>query len=577
MELAHQVRPWSRSTDADPLRTALLNAALATIYFTAAKLGLALAVVHASASAVWPPTGIALTAFLLFGNRIWLGIAVGAFLANVTTAGTPLTSLGIAAGNTLEGFVGAWLVRRYAGGRDTLRRSVDIFRFALLAAGVSTIVSATIGVTTLSLGGFAPWEDFGAIWTTWWLGDAMGALVVAPALLLWGTGGPIHRPRRPFEATCAVLFFVATAIAFFTGVGTRNAPVEWFWLPVVVWISYEFGQRAAATMVLVLSGLTLWGTINGLGPFVLPSANVSLLLLQAFLGVVSVIALVLSAVVTTRTRLLGDVARARDHLEIRVAERTADLSRVNTALSAEIQERSRLERELIDAGERERQRLGRDLHDDLGQLLTGIGFLASAVEQKLSAQSLPESRALLEIRGLVQEAIAKTRVLSLGLTPVSLGEGGFIGALRELAGVTERVYKVPCALEYAEFIEVDDPQAATNLYRIAQEAISNAVRHGRASHIVISMAMDGDKLRLSVHDDGSGFDGNHPAHEGLGLGIMRYRAELVGGVLEVGTEGGGTTVACVAPGIARRSSDAEAAGPPARGAAGARSTLPNRP
>src|SRR6185503_15174760 len=197
MELAHQVRPWSRSTDADPLRTALLNAALATIYFTAAKLGLALAVVHASASAVWPPTGIALTAFLLFGNRIWLGIAVGAFLVNVTTAGTPATSLGIAVGNTLEGFIGAWLVRRYAGGRETLRRSVDIFRFALLAAGVSTVVSATIGVTTLSLAGLAPWNDFGSIWTTWWLGDAMGALVVAPALLLWGTGGPIHRPRRP--------------------------------------------------------------------------------------------------------------------------------------------------------------------------------------------------------------------------------------------------------------------------------------------------------------------------------------------------------------------------------------------
>src|SRR4029079_15168255 len=171
---------------------------------------------------------------------------------------------------------------------------------------------AAIGVTALALAGLAPWNDFGSIWTTWWLGDAMGALVVAPALLLWGTGGPIHRPRRPFEAVCAVLFFVFTAIVFFSGVGTRNAPVEWFWLPGVVWISYEFGQRAAATMVLVLSGLTLGGTINGLGPFVLPSANVSLLLLQAFLGVVSVIALVLSAVVTTRTRLLEDLARARD-------------------------------------------------------------------------------------------------------------------------------------------------------------------------------------------------------------------------------------------------------------------------
>ena len=577
MPLAANMRPWSRSSDADTLRTAFLNAVFATVYFAAAKMGLALAVVHASASAVWPPTGIALAAFLLFGNRIWLGIAVGAFLANVTTAGTVATSLGIAAGNTLEGFVGAWLVRRYAGGRETLLRSVDIFRFALLAAGVSTIVSATIGVTTLSLAGFAPWNAFGSIWTTWWLGDAMGALVVAPALLLWGTGGPIHRPRRPFEATCAVLFFVATAIVFFSGVGTRNAPVEWFWLPAVVWISYEFGQRVAATMVLVLSGLTLWGTINGLGPFVLPSANVSLLLLQAFLGVVSVIALVLSAVVTSRTRLLEDLARARDNLEIRVTERTTDLSRANAALSEEIQERTRLERELLDAGERERQRLGRDLHDDLGQLLTGIGFLSSAAEQKLLAQSRPEARALHDIRGLVQEAIAKTRVLSLGLTPVSLGEGGFVGALRELAVVTERVFRVPCAFEYAEFVEVEDPQAATNLYRIAQEAVSNAVRHGSARHIVISLTMEGDLLRLSVRDDGRGFDGNHGTHEGLGLSIMRYRAELVGGVLEVESKAQGTTIACVAPGVARRSSEAESAGPPARGAAGARSTLPNRP
>src|SRR6185436_19721729 len=207
----------------------------------------------------------------------------------------------------------------------------------------------------------------------------------------------------------------------------------------------------------------------------------------------------------------------------------------------------------------------------------GIGFLSSAAEQKLLAQSRPEARALQDIRGLVQEAIAKARILSLGLTPVSLGEGGFIGALRELAVVTERVFSVRCAFEYAEFVVVDDGQAATNLYRIAQEAISNAVRHGSARHIVISLTMDGDRLRLSVQDDGRGFAGDHGTHEGLGLSIMRYRAELVGGVLEVESKAQGTMVACVAPGVARRSSEAETAGPPARGAAGARSTLPNRP
>ena len=546
-----QNRSWTpRSTKA----AVALNLALAALYFAAAKLGLALAVIHPSASAVWPPTGIALAAFLLCGNRVWPGIAVGAFLANVTTAGSLATSLGIATGNTLEGFVGAWLVNRYAGGRATLRRSADVFKFAGLAAGVSTIVSATIGVLSLSLGGFAPWPEFGDIWVTWWLGDAMGNLVVAPALILWGTGRRPRRPRRPFEATCAALFFAATAMAYFTGIGHRNAPVEWFWLPVVVWVSYEFGSRAAATMVLALSALTVWSTIHGFGPFVLPSANISLLLLQAFLGVVSVLALTLSAVVGARVRLIEDLGRARDELEIRVRERTAALSRANASLSEEIQERSRLEKELLDAGERERQRLGRDLHDDLGQLLTGIGFLSSAAEQKLLAQARPEARALLEIRGLVQEAIAKTRVLSLGLTPVSLGDGGLVHALQELARVTERVFAVPCGVACGERIEVDDAQVATNLYRIAQEAISNAARHGGARRIVISLRTDADALVLAVRDDGSGFAGKEEA-QGLGLSIMRYRAELIGGTLEVKSDSRGTTVTCVARGIARLGPD----------------------
>jgi len=566
------------TTPESPAATAGLIAGLAALYFGAAKLGLALAVVHPSASAVWPPTGIAIVAFLLFGNRVWPGIAVGAFLANLTTAGSIATSFGIAAGNTLEGFVGAWLVNRYAGGRNTLARSVDIFRFAGLAAGLSTVVSATIGVTSLSLGGFAPWTKFGDIWTTWWLGDAMGALVVAPVLLLWATGERPRRPRRPFESTCAILLFAATAIAFFSGVGQQNAPVEWFWLPVVVWISYGFGQRAAATMVLVLSALTVWGTIQGYGPFVLPSPNVSLLLLQAFLGTVSVLALVLSAVVTTRTQLIEDLARARDHLEMRVRERTTALSRANASLSEEIKERARLEQELLDAGERERQRLGRDLHDDLGQLLTGIGFLSGAVERKLSAQARPEAPALLEIRSLVQEAVAKTRILSLGLTPVTLGDGGLVGALRELATVTERVFGVPCTVACDERLQVDDSQAATNLYRIAQEAISNAVRHGGAQSIAIMLTMESGILRLAVRDDGSGFSGENATQpEGLGLSIMRYRAELVGGVLEVATDSGGTTVACVASGIASWIQEADSAGPPARGAAGARPTPPTRP
>ena len=156
------------------------GAVLAVVYFAAAKLGLRLAFVHPSATAVWAPTGIALAGFLIFGFRVWPGIFLGAFFSNLTTAGTLLTSIGIATGNTLEGVVGCYLVRRFAHGHRAFERAQDIFKFAFFAGIVSTTISATIGVTTLSLGGFAHWAIYGPIWRTWWLGDCVGAVVVAP-------------------------------------------------------------------------------------------------------------------------------------------------------------------------------------------------------------------------------------------------------------------------------------------------------------------------------------------------------------------------------------------------------------
>src|SRR5437762_13592128 len=150
--------------------------ALTGVYFVAGKLGLTLAFVHASATAVWPPTGIALAAALLLGYRVWPALFVGAFLVNVTTEGSVWTSLGIASGNTLEGLLGAFLVTRFTGGRNVFGRARDILVFAALAGLLGTAVSATIGVTSLALGGYASWGRFGAIWLTWWLGDVAGAL-----------------------------------------------------------------------------------------------------------------------------------------------------------------------------------------------------------------------------------------------------------------------------------------------------------------------------------------------------------------------------------------------------------------
>jgi integral membrane sensor domain MASE1 len=172
------------------MRYARSIALLALAYFVAAKLGLSLALVNRYATAVWPPTGIALAALLLLGHRLWPGVLIGAFLANVTAGDTvtftgTLASLVIAIGNTLEALLGAYLVNRLASGHRAFHSARGVFRFAALAALVSTTVSATLGVACLSLLGLAKWLDSPGIWLTWWVGDAGGDLLFAPALILW--------------------------------------------------------------------------------------------------------------------------------------------------------------------------------------------------------------------------------------------------------------------------------------------------------------------------------------------------------------------------------------------------------
>ena len=288
-------------------------AILAGVYFAAAKAGLMLAFVHASATAVWPPTGIALAAILMLGYRVWPGVLLGAFLANVTAAGTAATSAGIAVGNTLEALAGAYLVNRFAGGRDVFERPRDILRFAVLAGMVSTAVSATFGVTALSLGGVAPWSNYGAIWLSWWLGDAGGALVVAPLLLLWLGRPRLHLDsRRLLEGVSMVACLVAIGEIVFGGwlpIRLRNHPTAFLCIPFLVWVAYRGGQRATATATFVLAGLATWGTLRGFGPFAVGTPNESLLLLQGFTAVTTVMAMVLAAAVAESRR--GGAARSR--------------------------------------------------------------------------------------------------------------------------------------------------------------------------------------------------------------------------------------------------------------------------
>ncbi len=318
-------------------------AVIATVYFAAGKAGLTLAVVHVSATPVWPPTGIALATFLLLGYRPWPAIFLGAFLVNWTTAGSVATSLAVATGNTLEGVAGALLVRKFAHGVRAFELPSDILRFLVLAAGVAPTLSATIGVTSLALGGFAPWRDFDAIWTTWWLGNAMGALIVAPLLVLAAVE-PWPRLDRVGIAELAALLvgLLATALLVFRGV----VPLAFLCIPFPLWAAFRFGPREAAATNCLIAIVAAWGTIDGLGPFVRPSPNESLLEMQAFSGLLSVLGLVAAALVAQRQRVESELRAARGDLEERVRERTSSLTRAIEALEHEVGERRRAEREL---------------------------------------------------------------------------------------------------------------------------------------------------------------------------------------------------------------------------------------
>src|SRR5256884_6509866 len=298
---------------------------LSVIYFIAGKLGLMLASLHASASPVWPPAGIALAALLLLGYRAWPAIFTGAFLVNVTTAGNVATSFALDTGNTLEALVGAWLVNRFASGTNVFDRSQGVFKFAL-AAGISTIISPAFGVTSLGVAGFADWANYGAIWLTWWLGDATGALVFAPLVLLWSVASKRHWNKKEVaEIGALLLLLVLLSGVVFGGwpaVSARNYPIVLICGPVVIWTAFRFTQRETATGIFILSAIAVWGTLHGFGPFVRETENQSLLAVQWWTAVLSITAMALSAGMAERRRVEEELQQQK--VVVETANRTKD-------------------------------------------------------------------------------------------------------------------------------------------------------------------------------------------------------------------------------------------------------------
>jgi len=216
-----------------------------------------------------------------------------------------------------------------------------------------------------------------------------------------------------------------------------------------------------------------------------------------------------------------------------------------TTIIRDITERKRLQKEILEISGREQQRIGQDLHDDLCQQLTAVTLLSEVLESKLARKSLPEVTEAREIHKLISKAIVQTRLLAKGLLPVDFETHGLITALEDMASNTEKLTHVSCRTHCAEPVPIRDRTVSTHLYRIAQEALTNALKHARPKHIMIKLSEKDGRVVLSVTDDGIGIGQGAIQNGGLGLSIMSSRAETIGGTLQIRQgDRGGTVVTC---------------------------------
>jgi signal transduction histidine kinase/CheY-like chemotaxis protein len=464
--------------------------AIGVIYFVLAKGGLALASIHPSATPIWPPTGVALAAVLLWGYRTWPAIFAAAVIANATTAGSVATAIAIATGNSLEAVVGAYLINRWSSGCNTFSRPNSVAKFALICIVIATPISASIGLTSLATAGYIERTNFANAWVTWWLGDVTGALVIAPVIVLWASSHYHAFNRNEFLETVGVLATAAAVglIAFSPLIEQTPSrdPLGFLAILPMLWAALRRGPRDTATVALVLAGTTIWGTLTGGGPFTTADLNVSFLLVLMFLISITVPSLLLSADVEVRKKAEKSLRRAQIELERKVAERTRELELANAAKSRFLAMASH----------------------DLRQPLHALGLFVAQLRTPLKSRERTKTiervdatrkemvemfNSLLDISrldaGILRPKITEFPVARL-LQEI---ETRFDQATRE-KGLRLRVRRSDA------WVRSD----AMLLERILLNLVSNAVRYTLRGGIIVGCRRRGEMLRIEVWDSGPG-------------------------------------------------------------------------
>src|SRR5438874_6844887 len=464
--------------------------AIGAIYFALAKAGLALASIHPSATPIWPPTGVALAAVLLWGYRTWPAIFAAAVIANATTAGSVATAIAIATGNSLEAVVGAYLINRWSGGCNTFSAPNSVAKFALICFAIATPISASIGLTSLATAGYIERTNFANAWVTWWLGDVTGALVVAPVIVLWASSHYHAFNRNEFLETVGVLATAAAVglIAFSPLIEQTPSrdPLGFLAILPMLWAALRRGPRDTATVALVLAGITIWGTLTGGGPFTTADLNASFLLVLMFLISITVPSLLLSADVEVRKKAEKSLRRAQIELERKVAERTRELELANAAKSRFLAMASH----------------------DLRQPLHALGLFVAQLRTPLKSRERTKTiervdatrKEMVEMfNSLLDISRLDAGILTPKITEFPIArllqkiETRFDQATRE-KGLRLRVRRSDA------WVRSD----AMLLERILLNLVSNAVRYTLRGGIIVGCRRRGEMLRIEVWDSGPG-------------------------------------------------------------------------
>jgi signal transduction histidine kinase len=475
---------------------------------------------------------------VLLGRALWPGVALGAFVVNVWVGATVPVALGIAAGNTLEAVLGAWCLSRVSGFTPALGRLKDVMALVALPACLTTAVGATIGATSLELGGVIEERRFSDVWQAWWVGDMLGDLLVAPLLMTWAAPRPALVPARRSEAV--VLTAVLLGFAFFVFGPWLPTRFDWlkrvnFLIPVLMWAAIRFGPRGATSTAFACAAIALWGTVSGYGPFVeFGSLREAIVGLQLYLPLIAATFLALGAVTAERAELLRREQAARVEAERAVAARDEFLAVAAHELATPL---TPLQLEL--------ETLQRSLDDK---------NLAPSVQRRLDRASRQTKR----LATLTERLLDVSRLANgkLRLEPTEFDFNAMV------EGVVEE-HRHEAARAGSE-LTFSTPGSAIGTWdrhraeQLVESLLSNAVKYGAGRPISLELSHSGADVVLTLRDQGGGiepaalsrvferFERASPERRRGGLGLGLYVArEIVtahGGTIRAESkEGFGTT------------------------------------